>query len=85
MKSIEDLVASMQQSQKSVAFRNLLKVCDYYFGKPRQNGTSHVIYKTPWRGDPRINIQRNGKEAKAYQVKQVLTAINKLKEEAHEK
>ncbi len=85
MKSIDDLVALMQQKQKAVAFKDLLKVCEYYFGKPRQNGTSHVIYKTPWRGDPRINIQRNGKEAKNYQVKQVLAAIAKIKEEKYEK
>lgn len=65
MRSIGDLVASMQQKQKGVSFKDLCKICDYYFGKPRQNGTSHVIYKTPWRGDPRINLQRNGKEAKA--------------------
>ena len=85
MKSIDDLVVSMQLKQKSVSFKDLLKVCEHYFGKPRQNGTSHVIFKTPWRGDPRINIQKNGKEAKAYQVKQVIAGIKKLKEEEHEK
>lgn len=81
MKKIEELVALMQQNQKGINFLDLIKVCDYYFGKPRQKGTSHIIYKTPWQGDPRINIQRNGKEAKFYQVKQVLQAINKIKEE----
>ncbi len=85
MKQIEDLVALMQQKQKGIKFTDLVKVCDHYFGKPRQNGTSHVIYKTPWQGDPRINIQKSGKEAKFYQVKQVLMAINKLKEEENEK
>lgn len=41
----------------------------------------HHVYKTPWQGDPRVNIQK-GKDgkAKAYQVKQVITAIEKLKE-----
>jgi hypothetical protein len=29
-------------------------------------------------GDPRINIQKKKGEAKAYQVKQVLAAIDKL-------
>lgn len=81
MNSIDNIVALMQQRPKGIKFKDLVKVCNYYFGKPRQNGTSHKIYKTPWQGDPRINIQKSGKEAKSYQVKQVLMAINKLKEE----
>ncbi len=85
MTQIDDLVALMQQKQKGIKFKDLVKICDHYFGKPRQNGTSHMIYKTPWHGDPRINIQKSGKEAKFYQVKQVLVAINKLKEEKNEK
>lgn len=56
----------------------MCKVCDHYFGEPRQKGTSHRIYKTPWRGDPRINIQNDKGKAKAYQVKQVLLAIERL-------
>lgn len=49
-----------------------------FFGKPRQSGGSHRIYKTPWQGDPRINIQNQKGKAKAYQVKQVLLAIERL-------
>ena len=78
MSKIEDLVALMQRKQKGIKFTDLCKLCDYYFGKPINNGTSHIIYKTPWPGDPRINIQKSGKEAKPYQVKQVLLAIKKL-------
>jgi hypothetical protein len=33
----------------------------------------------PWAGDPRINIQKDGKMAKPYQVKMVAQAIIKLK------
>jgi hypothetical protein len=32
----------------------------------------------PWQGDPRINIQDDNGKGKAYQVKQVLSAIRKL-------
>jgi len=40
------------------------------------------VFKTPWAGDPRVNIQKSkGGEAKPYQVRQVLKAIDKLKEE----
>ena len=47
-------------------------------GEARQKGSSHRIYKTPWQGDPRINIQNDKGVAKAYQVNQVLRAIEKL-------
>ena len=63
----------------------LAKVCADHFGEPRQDGTSHKVYKTPWQGDPRVNIQR-GKDgnAKAYQVRQVLDAIARLEAEKNE-
>ena len=39
------------------------------------------MYKTPWQGDPRVNIQNKKGKAKAYQVKQVLKAIERLEVE----
>ncbi len=39
---------------------------------------SHRVYKMPWAGDPRVNIQNEKGKAKVYQVKQVLKAIDKL-------
>ena len=56
----------------------MVKVCDHYFGEPRQKGTSHRVYRTPWPGDPRVNIQNDKGMAKAYQVRQVIKAIEKL-------
>jgi hypothetical protein len=81
---IEELIQNAVQNPYNVRFNDLAKLCEHYFGKARQNGTNHRIYKTPWVGDPRINIQEgeNGK-AKVYQVKQVLAAIQKLKEINH--
>lgn len=80
MTKIEKLVAQFNNNPQNVKFTDLVKVCNYYFGKPRQQGTSHLVYKTPWQGDPRINIQEKNGKAKIYQVKQVLMAISKLKE-----
>lgn len=76
---IQKLLDSLRQNPKNVAFTDLQKVCDHCFGKPRQSGSSHHVYRTPWPGDPRVNIQRSrdGK-AKPYQVRQVLAAIDKL-------
>jgi len=58
-----------------ISFQGITGKCD--FGEPRQQKSSHRIYKTPWQGDPRINIQNYKGKAKAYQVKQVLLAIEK--------
>ena len=78
MGAVEDIVARMLRNPKGLRFRDLCQVCDFYFGKPRQKGTSHRVYKTPWPGDPRVNIQNDKGRAKAYQVLQVLKAIDKL-------
>jgi hypothetical protein len=68
----------MRQNPKGIRFSDLKKVCEHYFGAPRRSGTSHCIYKTPWPGDPRVNIQSHKGKAKAYQVRQVLLAIDRL-------
>jgi len=67
----------MAKNPKGVRFSDICRVCDYYFGEPRLKG-SHRIYQTPWPGDPRINIQDDDGTGKAYQVRQVLRAIEKL-------
>ncbi|OGO03634.1 MAG: toxin HicA [Chloroflexi bacterium RBG_13_53_26] len=71
----------MRQNPRNVRFSDLCKVCDFYFGKPRQRASSHRVYRTPWAGDPRVNIQSEGSKAKAYQVRQVLRAIERLEVE----
>jgi hypothetical protein len=68
----------MKMNPKGVRFNDLKKVCEHYFGQPRQSGSSHCVFKTPWSGDPRVNIQDDKGKAKAYQVRQVLLAIEKL-------
>ncbi len=78
MASIADILAQMKRNPTGVRFNDLCKVCDYYFGEPRQRGGSHRIYKTPWPGDPRVNIQDDQGKAKPYQVRQVLKAIERL-------
>jgi len=76
--SINDIIGQMEGNPNDVRFADLRKVCEHYFGKGRRGSTSHIIYKTPWIGDPRINIQDDKGKAKAYQVGQVLKAIEKL-------
>ena len=75
---IDKILALMRQNAKGVRFDDLCKVCDHYFGEPRQKSSSHRIYKTPFKDDPRLNIQDDKGMAKAYQVKQVLRIIERL-------
>jgi len=81
MKNLNQKLKELRNNPKDVKFADLCKICEFYFGKPRQTGTSHRIYKTPWQGDPRVNIQNNKGKAKSYQVKQVLKAIERLEVE----
>jgi hypothetical protein len=78
MIKIELLLAQIKRNSKDVRFNDLCEICDFYFGKARQGGGSHRIYKTPWQGDPRVNIQNDKGKAKPYQVKQVILSIARL-------
>jgi hypothetical protein len=68
----------MKRNPCGIRFQDLCLICDHYFGEPRRKGGSHRVYKTPWPGDPRVNIQNSQGKAKPYQVRQVLAAIKKL-------
>ncbi|HET6565755.1 MAG TPA: hypothetical protein VFG52_10115 [Xanthomonadales bacterium] len=78
MSDITKTLQQMKMNPKGVRFSDLKKVCEHHFGQPRQIGSSHCVFKTPWPGDPRVNIQNDKGKAKAYQVRQVLLAIEKL-------
>ena len=81
MATIKAIVSKMVKNPKGIVFNDLCKVCDHYFGEARQSGSSHRVYKTPWQGDPRVNIQNNKGKAKPYQVRQVLKALARLEAE----
>jgi citrate synthase len=83
MPKIADIIANMKRNPKGIHFQDLCKVCEHYFGEARQMGSSHRVYKTPWLGDPRVNIQNDKGIAKAYQVRQVLKAIERLEEQGN--
>jgi hypothetical protein len=81
MSRVADILQQMRENPQKVRFQALCRVCQAYFGEPRQGRGSHRVYKTPWSGDPRINIQDDRGMAKAYQVRQVLRAVEKLERE----
>lgn len=84
MSEASKILAQMRREPSNVRFSELKKVCRHYFGEPRQDGTSHAVFKTPWFGDPRINIQDDKGKSKPYQVRQVLLAIDKLEGMKHD-
>lgn len=78
MANIEDILDKMRVNPTKIRFNDLCKVCEFYFGEASQSGSSHRVYKTPWQGDPRVNIQNTKGKANPYQVRQVLAAIERL-------
>lgn len=84
MNSVQKILKQLREEPSNIRFADLRKVCESFFGEPRQSGTSHLVFKMPWQGDPRINIQDANGKAKPYQVRQVLQAIDKLKGNTHE-
>jgi hypothetical protein len=81
-KDVDTLLERMGTNPNDVCFADGCKVVSAFFGAARQKGTSHRVWKMPWRGDPRINLQMGeGGKAKAYQVRQALQAIDRVQEQ----
>lgn len=78
MAKLTRILAKMRRNPSGIRYADLCRVCEEVFGPARQTSSSHRIYKTPWQGDPRVNLQNDKGMAKAYQVRQVLRAIEKL-------
>lgn len=81
MTKTENIFRKMKNSPNGIRYTDLCKICDQFFGEPRQESSSHRVYKTPWPDDPRVNIQNRNGMAKPYQVRQVLKAIEKLEKQ----
>ena len=76
---INAAIEALRANPKEVRYSTLVRICDYFFGTPRQSRSSHRVYRTPWPGDPRVNIQNDKGMAKAYQVRQVIQALERLR------
>jgi len=82
--STDNIVKQLERNPNNVRFADLCKICEYYFGKAHLK-SGHHIYKTPWQGDPRINIQNDNGKGKAYQIRQVAKAIKRLEAQSGNK
>ena len=78
MAEIATILERMRASPVQVRFADLYKVCVAFFGEPRQSASSHTVFKTPWPGDPRVNIQNAKGKVKPEQVRQVLLAVDRI-------
>jgi hypothetical protein len=78
---IVKILDRMRSGPAQIRFADLYKVCVAFFGEPRQSASSHAVFKTPWPGDPRVNIQNAKGKAKPYQVRQVLLAVERMADE----
>lgn len=81
-RSVDDLLAEMRSNPAGVRFADACKVVTHFFGEPRSKGSSHHVWKMPWAGDPRVNLQPgSGGKAKLYRIRQALLAIDRLLQE----
>ena len=76
---INAAIEALRANPRGIRYSNLVEICDCFFGEPRQSRSSHRVYRTPWPGDPRVNIQNDKGMAKTYQVRQVIRALERLK------
>ena len=76
---INAAIEALRANPRGIRYSELVKICDRFFGEPRQSGSSHRVYRTPWPGNPRVNIQNDKGMAKAYQVRQVIQALERIR------
>lgn len=75
--TIDELLEAMKNNPVGVRFADACKVADHFFGEPTQNKSSHRVWKMPWPGNPRVNMQNEKGSAKAYQVRQLVEAVER--------
>ena len=79
MSRLDEEIHRLRARKKNTRFNDLVNLCEQHFGPARIKG-SHHIFKMPWPGDPRINLQEVRGKAKPYQVDQVIAALERLKQ-----
>lgn len=77
--NIAETIVELEREKASTLFSRLIRICEELFGAPRISG-SHHIFKMPWPGDPRLNLQSDRGKAKPYQVEQLIAVLKKLDE-----
>ncbi len=81
--NVNDILELMRRNPADVRFKDAMACAEHFFGAPRVHG-SHYVFSMPWPSDPRVNLQNRHGYVAAYQVRQLLRAIERM-EEWHEK
>lgn len=76
MSKVAKLLAAMRNNSRGVLFTDLLRLVRATGFEHDRTAGSHHIYRHRNYPDVRLNLQPSGKEAKEYQVRQVLKAID---------
>src|SRR5437763_2432228 len=72
--TIDAALKELSGNETNIRFVRLVTIAKTFFGSPRIKG-SHHIFKTPWPGDPRINLQKEKGKAKYYQFARSSTRL----------
>lgn len=71
-------IARLRRNPRNVPWPELVNLCDTLFGPPKRTTGSHRIYDVKWSKSRLLVLQPRGSNAKPYQVRQVLRAIEEL-------
>ena len=71
-------ITRLRSNPRNVPWQELVSVCDALFGEPTRIAGSHRIYDVKWSESRLLVLQPRGANAKPYQVRQVLKAIEEL-------
>ena len=80
MARLDKLRKKAERNPDNLNWSDFCSLCEGYFGPPRDQSGSHITYRVPWAPDLLVNIQRGGKTAKGYQVRQVLKYIREMRD-----
>lgn len=77
----DKLYSRIKQHPDNVDWKDFLALCTHYFGAPVRQRGSHIIFALPsWAEHGPLTVQRSGKLAKGYQVRQALRHIERIRD-----
>jgi hypothetical protein len=76
--SVAKIAAAMRANPRNNRYDDLAKVCEHYFGPPARAANPTRYSRPPVRAILGSTSRSDHGQAKAYQVRQVLAAIDKL-------
>lgn len=79
MSPLDRIILNMGERVSDLRFEELYDLCEFFFGAPCQRGTGFAVFSMPWPDDPLLSIQDQDGRARPHQVRQVIAAIERMK------